>query len=658
MSEPTAAITSLGVDRPDQVRARATNTVPRRTIPTGVGRRPGVAVDRKGHADVGAGGLGCPIEVAHHRPVQRFLGPVGDGNGAGERPRPRRRAARCPRGRGTAARISRLVTEPELPRDARLVGVRRDRDGRAGGGVGRPVAVVVDAVEGHLRHAGVDRRARVVAVGAGGRVATGHRTRHDRAGGRAVGIAICVEVVGAGRETVIHHSVAVVIGRVAGLGRSGVNRRARVVAVGRVRHPSGRSRASGGGAGCVAVAVAVGVPVERGHHTIIDAAVAVVIDRVAGLHGAAVHGGVGVVAVGRVRLAVTVAVRIGIRGVAAVAVLVEAVRRHVGGAGVDAVVAVVAVGTGGDAFRGVVVTVAVPVGIGLAGREGVGRRGTGEGVRVAVVAVGPVRDEAGGRFARRDRVGGVTEVVPVLVRVPGVGVHGVVVDVDVAVVVDPVAGLDHRGVDRGRTIVAVAVVVRPPGGDLADQGHRTGTVAVAVHVAIGLDARSTDAVVAVVTVPIDTGETGPGADTALHAGRTGADAIVVRIDVGGGVVVGDRGVVGPAVVDGDLGRRGDAVPAHTGIAGRDAEAGRRGPVEGVSRVDGVGVVAVRVGAVRLAHELTDRIDAVLDGRPGGDALRGRDDVAVAVANRVVGRGVGGTAGDREEADQGKGKDRT
>ena len=645
----------LGVHRPAEIGAGAADAVPRRAVPAGVGHRPGVAVDADRRRHVRARGLGRPVRVPHHRPVEELDVAVRDGDRPGQGTRARRRTARSPRCRGATGPVVVEVTDPELPGHARLIGVRGDDDRRGRRGVGDPRAAIVDPVEGDLRHAGVDRRAGVVAVGAGSGVPAGHRARRRRAGGRAVAVAVRVEVVGGGRETVVHHPVAVVVHRVAGLGRGGVNRRARVVAVGGVRHPPGRGRAGGGGVGRVPVAVAVRVPVERGHHALVDAAIAVVVDAVAGLHGAVEHGGVGVVAVGRVHLAVPVAVRVRVRGVAAEAVLVDAVRGHVGGAGVDPVVLVVAVGAGGDARHRGVVAVAVAVRVRLAHQHGVGPRGTREGVRVAVVAVGPVRDVAGGRFARRDRVGGVPEGVLVVVRVPGGGVHGLVVDHGVAVLVDAVAGLDGPGLDRAVEIVAV------PGhrglARLHAAGEEGGAGAVAVAIEVGVDrlARTTDAGVRVVAVAVDGGEAGALTDAALHAGRARAVAVAVRVDVGLRLRVADHGVGGRAVVGRDLVRRGDLVPALAGVTGGEAEAGRRGPVEGIRAVHGVGVVAVRVRTVRVARVGAERIDALLDARAGGHGLRGRDGVAGGVLHlEGVGRvGVVGAAGDREDADQGE-----
>ncbi|MEZ4241501.1 MAG: hypothetical protein R3F59_36195 [Myxococcota bacterium] len=250
---------------------------------------------------------------------------------------------------------------------------------------------------------------------------------------------------GVGREPaarVARHAVAVGVLRDAALHGARVRRRIDVVAVARRQRPRRGRRHAGDEAQlgeAVAVAVEVGVPGERVVDGLVGVgqAVAVVVEPVAVLLRARVHGGLRVVAVvadgdralagpaGGVRVAVAVAVgvdepalgRVLVDGT--VAVVVDPVARVVA-AGVDPRVGVVAVG----------------------GHVGIARaRGGG------IAAVHRVR--ADGAIPVRICV---EEPVALAQRRGAVG-RGV--DRAVAVVVAPVAVLGRPGVDEGIAIVAV-----------------------------------------------------------------------------------------------------------------------------------------------------------------------------------------------------------
>ena len=389
-----------------------------------------------------------------------------------------------------------------------------------GGGVGRllvdaSVAVVVDAVAG-LGGAGAHTRIVVVAVTARAHVARGGGAgvRGDGGIAVAVGVGVVVPRGGVHRGGLVDRAVAVVVvGGRAVLVCAGVHPRTRVVAVGVVEHVA-RGRRAGlhrGGRLAVPVAVRIAVVVRRVRGTIVHRTVAVVVDAVAGLGGAGVHVRVGVVAVGVVEhsarrlragrivvgaVAESVTIRVGVpvapHGVVGgVAVIVDAVVADLGFAGVHVDVGIVAVGLTGDVARGglagilgdgratepVTVHVGVPGGVGA--RVDVARcradvvvidatvtvvvdatiadlDGPGADVRVGVVAVGVLRDVAHRLDARVHAVVLVSEAVGVLVGVPGL--DETLVDLAVAVVVGPVAGLGGAGVHVRIEVVAVSEV--------------------------------------------------------------------------------------------------------------------------------------------------------------------------------------------------------
>ena len=334
------------------------------------------------------------------------------------------------------------------------------------------VAVLVDAIVVDLGGGGVDGGVGVVAVGAAvvcgvlailvGVVVTGpitvtiHAVVVDLGGGGvdggigvvAVGAAVAVGVLAVFVGVVVRQLVAVLVDAVVvDLGGTRVDGAVVVVAVG----------AAADIGGVVAVAIDVG---EVG-------AITVVVDAVVGDLGAAgVDGGVGVVAVGVVgavaaghiafehrAAAVAVAIVIGVGVVrgriagsraidGAVAVVVYAVA-HLGGAGVDAGVVVVAVDVG-------VLAIAIRVDQRAVGST-VGTDVGGRAVRVLVGGVSGV-DEGGG--------GGEGEVVVRAVAVEAVAVEvRIVGDVAVDGGVDGVAGGVTAGVEVPVVVVEVRVVV-------------------------------------------------------------------------------------------------------------------------------------------------------------------------------------------------------
>ena len=231
-----------------------------------------------------------------------------------------RRRTRRPRGFGRSRRRSRQRREPRRRGRCRpvrkalvahAVAVAVFVEGLAGGGVDRvvvvvdeAVAVVVDVVA-DLSGVGVHVRPDVVAVAAGGGVASGKAAREARCGGVSVAVAVAVfedrhlggrvEV----RIVVVGLVVAVVVHPVADLGRAQVDGVVGVVAVRAVVRESfgggAGLHAAGGVAGSVAVGVHVqGLPV---HRLLVDLAVAVVVDAVAALGHIRGDVGVGVVAV-------------------------------------------------------------------------------------------------------------------------------------------------------------------------------------------------------------------------------------------------------------------------------------------------------------------------------------------------------------------------
>ena len=556
-------------------------------------------------------------------------------------------------------------------------------EGRGDPLVGAAVAVVVDTVA-HLGGRGVDRAVGVVAVQEVDYVAGGLAALVGGARAVALAVAVGVRVVG-GRDPLVHGAVAVVVLRVAVLGGARVGAGVVVVAVGAVAHvPAGGAAGAVRAAG-VAEAVAVAVLVEGRLDPLVDVAVAVVVDLVAGLRGAGVHGAVAVVAVAGVRdvaaglaaghgparavaLAVAVLVDVerrtrgGVHGAVvvvdvAIAVVVDAVA-HLGSRGVDGAVAIVAVvgvadvaaGLAAGVVGGAAVALAVAVGVRVVGGldplvhgavavvvDQVAHLGlTGVGGRLGVVAVAGVRHVPAGGTAGVVRAAQVTVAVTVGVRVVG-GldplVHGAV-----AVVVGLVADLRPARVDRGVGVVAVTVDAHVPArGRAADVGVRGLTVAVAVGVAVpgggvGGGVRVDGAVAVVVRAVADLRATGVAGGV-----RVVAVAVVVHVAAGG--VAGGHGRAG-AVAE------GVAVAVDVPVGG--VRGGRRIDVAiavvvhvvtdlGGRRVDGrLGVVAVRA----VAHEARGG----LAGRLGGVHVSVAVTVGVGVeGGRIAGVGAVGVA---------------
>ncbi len=300
-------------------------------------------------------------------------------------------------------------------------------------GVSRAVAVAVDVDPG-LRRAGVGLGVAVVAV------ITARDEPVARRGARSatrspVTVVVVVLVVGDGVARFVDLPVAVVVHAVAGLGRAGLDRSVRVVAVTALDGVVARL-----GTGvrdepvhAVAVAVHVQVPDDDASRTIIHDTVAVVVDAVADLGLAGRPREVVVVAIGARR---DVPRGLGARRGGAVhrtadriAVLVREV--HAARALVHDVVAVVVDGVAD---------------LGLAGRPR----------EVVVVAVVVARGEPLGLGARRDgTVHATAGRVTVHIRVPGAGARCAVVHQVVAVVVLAVAGFRRAGVDRDVVVLAI-----------------------------------------------------------------------------------------------------------------------------------------------------------------------------------------------------------
>ncbi len=327
--------------------------------------------------------------------------------------------------------------------------------------------------------------------------------------------------------------------------------------------------------------------------------------------------------------------------IAPVAVLVDAVVRDFGGAGVDPNVAVVAVrgvldlARGHDAAPGgarglVAEPVAVRVWPGLRAGEGhdvavvVVRDAVAVVVhavadlervrvdgRVRVVAVVVVVDVAAGHLAHHDAAARVAVEVRVVVLEELLGVDHVVVGIvhrAIAVVVDGVAGLDAERVDGRVGVVAVGIVHDPAGAEAADE-RRGGRIAVAVEIRIGVggDGRAGDGGVGVVAV-------------LEHVGG------LVDLDVLSGQRAGDDAET--AGVE----RRGRI---HVVVA-----------VAVVVRTPGLGAAERGVAGVVGDRE----VQAVLDGRAGGQGLGRGHGVARAIAN-VENIGIVGVAAGAEEREQ-------
>ena len=374
----------------------------------------------------------------------------------------------------------------------------------------RAVTVVVVRIGAVvLGDAGVEVGVEVVAVTVQGDVTAGLVAGdHDR-GTIAVAVLITILVPGGSVESVvlIAEAVAVVVDPIAVLGGAREGRGLGVVAVasgGDVasrRIASENARAGAGVFQTLAVAVAVRVRVEPGGDVFVDRTITVVIELVARLGSGRVGGGVGVIAVARVRdvarglvagahardsIAVVVAVRVRVEHVHdtfidhAVAVLIHTVA-ELGRSRVHEIVEIVAIarvghearglGAGGTRELGIAVAIHVDVGVPDGRVDGVVIVDLAVAVvvatvavlgfarahaRVGVVAVGGVRGVAGRSLAGHDGLQGAAVAVGVEVGVE-LG-HDVLVHVAVAVVVDQVAELDRGRVDGRVEVVAVGGV--------------------------------------------------------------------------------------------------------------------------------------------------------------------------------------------------------
>jgi hypothetical protein len=490
------------------------------------------------------------------------------------------------------------------------------------------VAVVVVAVVAVLGSIRADVVLAIVAVfvvvDVGARLVTGIR----RGRARAVAVAVAVVVPGVRvHGVVVHRSVAVVVRAVADLRRAGVDGAVAVVAVVVVGHVARGLAAGVAGRGAVPLAVAVRIPVEGRLDTLVDVAVAVVVDLVADLGLAGVRVLLAVVAVfvtgvvvravhlahvvavfvgtldgGAIRVAV--AVRVQVAGLETIAVLVDLVARHLGftrvhvGVGVVAVLVVVDVARRHIAGvrRVVEVAEAILVVVGVPGRRvrrvvlvrvavAVVVRAVadlvhiGVHVCVAVVAVLVVAHEVGRLLTGTGVDLGVAEAVAISVLEPDVGVEGVVVvHHAIAVTVDLVAVLVRIGVHVCVAVVAVELdgrVGRTLDVDHAIVGLFTGLrqlhhVAEAVLVAVVEPlTRRRDQLVLVVAVVVVV-------DVAVRCvfcteGFAGTEGVVVAVVVPGGLVTlaqALQAAVDRGVVDRDHSRV--VVVVVTGTPGRVA----------------------------------------------------------------------------------------
>ncbi len=485
-----------------------------------------------------------------------------------------------------------------------------------------------------------------------------------------------------GRVVVVRGAVAVLVrvGGVAHLGRAGVGRAHRVVAVGvvadvvvgaRLRLAPALARR-----GAVAVAVGVEVPGDAvvGVLQVVRAVAIVVVDGVAvlvrGRRG--VDGRLGVVAVRAGRdpvlgvVAVVVRVVVAVAGAVGVVAVVPGVGRArvVGRVAVVAVEAVVALAVGDVVDRDAVV-VEVEVGVARA---------------VGVDAVVGLVDVAGEHLVRvglavavdrvevlRDHVVVVPAVVAAVVDVD-VPVEVLVVDVPVAVLVDvvrPVLGDVLVRVDRGVGVVAlgvdvvavaILVVVAPAvavlvgavvpllgGGDV----HLLRGLVVLARPAlrVGVERGGVVAVVAQRAVAL------------AVVGVRGLVPVTVLVEVGSAVAVGVDAVVGDVVRVGvDRGRReGREAVDRRVVVGHDVgivpavHAAVREALEAVPVLVVVGQpVAVLVDAVvpDLARLGTDVATAL--GRVEAVAVEDRLAVPVLVANTPGGSAPGEQRGEQEQ----------
>ncbi len=289
-------------------------------------------------------------------------------------------------------------------------------------------------------------------------------------------------------------------------------------------------------------------------------------------------------------------------GVGAVAVVVLAVVVDVRGAGVDGPVTVVAVGA---AARDRVVAIAVDVRTRRRHRVAavavlvdavvhhLGGSGVGGGARV--VAVGAVRDVAGGLLTLPPRHRRVPVGIRIVIDEPfhlidDAGV--VVVDQGVAVVVHGVAHLGRGRIDGGAGVVAVGVVDDVASRHAARRGGRRG-VPVGVAVGVGvIHAGTAGLIYGAVAVVV---HTVARLRRSRIDGRAGRRVVAVGADVG---VVGNLGIA-------------EHHPIGTGVLAVREDVGGGGGLDGVAIVVRVlsdedqeavvDAVAVRVVRGALAH---------------------------------------------------------
>ena len=397
------------------------------------------------------------------------------------------------------------------------------------------VAVVIEAIA-RLASTRIDAARRIVAVSAHISVADRSAACHRGRRRHTVPIAVAIQVEGR-LHALVRGTVTVVVRGVARLGRAGVNRAARVVAVRVVDNHAGRHAArTGSRTRAVPIQVTIGVVVHEQKAVVFDA-ITVLVVTVARFRATGIVEDVAVIAVvvvrdvhGRSRARHVRHRRVAV----AVGVAVQVEREF--HTFVDAVGAVV---------------VDLVAHLGLAGVDGDDR----------VVAVGIVLDVAihGGVAGHRTAAAVVTEGVGISVGIPRP--RHTVVHRAVAVVVDSVALFGGIRVDRSSIVVAVRVDVghvvdfheaRGPGegADVGRAGRGVFFVDVAradgrsgEHVAVtvlAVDLRSiVGGAVAIVVADHGTFEETIGIRSTGHALGRGFGFVAGRegVDVVGGILV-------------------------------------------------------------------------------------------------------------------------
>ncbi len=166
----------------------------------------------------------------------------------------------------------------------------------------------------------------------------------------------------------------------------------------------------------------------------------------------------------------------------AVAVVVEVVA-ELGVFGEDGRKAVIAVLTGGIAVAVSIGVACGPVAVVVGGVGAVVLAGAGVDVGAGVIAVIAIRDVGVRRLTGGGAQGGVAVAIPVVVRVEGAGVGGVIVHLGVAVIVEFVADLGVSREHEGLAVIAVGGLGAVVGGLLTRKGGGS-RVAVAVAIRI------------------------------------------------------------------------------------------------------------------------------------------------------------------------------